>query len=160
MATTVTTTSSSTATGRADAPAASRRVGILLAAGALTAAVSTTVIALVARAVGADGLPALQPLIYLPFVLLGFAAMTVGWAIIRARASRPATLLRVLVPVGTVLSLLAPAALAVWQFIPGTTLTGAIALGLMHLVVVGVAVPVLARALPVRDADSSGTHAV
>jgi hypothetical protein len=149
MVTTVTATS----TSRPAAQASTRRVWPLLAAGALTAAVATTAIALVARTVGADGLPALQPLVYLPFVLLGFAAMAAGWAIIRARTSRPATLLRVLVPIGTVLSLLAPAALAVWQFIPGTTLTGAIALGLMHLVVVGVAVPVLARALPVRDND-------
>jgi len=149
MVTTVTTTS----TGRPAAASSTRRAGLLLTAGALTAAAATTVIALVARAVGADGLPALQPLIYLPFVLIGFAAATVGWAIIRARSSRPVALLRVLVPVGTLLSLLAPAALAVWQFIPGTTLTGAVALGLMHLVVVGVAVPVLARALPVRDAD-------
>ena len=149
MVTTVTTTS----TSRPAAASSTRRVGLLLTAGALTAAAATTVIALVARAVGADGLPALQPLIYLPFVLLGFAAATVGWAISRARSPRPVTLLRVLVPVGTLLSLLAPAALAVWQFIPGTTLTGAVALGLMHLVVVGVAVPVLARALPVRDAD-------
>jgi len=148
MVTTVTTTS----TSRPVAPPATRRVVLLLAAGALTAAVATTIIALVARAVGADGLPALQPLIYLPFVVLGFAAASVGWAIIRARSSRPVTLLRVLVPVGTVLSLLAPAALAVWRFIPGTTLTGAIALALMHLVVIGVAVPVLARALPARDA--------
>jgi hypothetical protein len=148
MVTTVTTTS----TSRPVAPPATRRVVLLLAAGALTAAVANTIIALVARAVGADGLPALQPLIYLPFVVLGFAAASVGWAIIRARSSRPVTLLRVLVPVGTVLSLLAPAALAVWRFIPGTTLTGAIALALMHLVVIGVAVPVLARALPVRDA--------
>jgi len=148
MVTTVTTTS----TSRPTAVSSGRRIGLLLAAGAVTAGVATTVIALVARAVGADGLPALQPLIYLPFVILGFAAMAAGWALIRARTSRPATLLRVLVPVGTLLSLLAPAALAVWRFIPGTTLTGAIALGLMHLVVVGVAGPVLARALPVRDA--------
>ena len=63
------------------------------------------------------------------------------------------TLLRVLVPVATLLSLVAPAVLAVVRFIPGTTLTGAVALMLMHLVVVGVAVPVLARALPVRDRD-------
>jgi hypothetical protein len=149
----VTTVTITTATSRPAAPSSTRWVGLLLTAGALTAAAATTVIALFARAVGADGLPALQPLIYLPFVLLGFAAATVGWAIIRARSSRPVTLLRVLVPVGTLLSLLAPAALAVWRFIPGTTLTGVIALGLMHLVVVGVAVPVLARALPVRDAD-------
>ena len=147
MVTTVTTTS----TSRPVAPPATRRVVLLLAADALTAAVATTIIALVARAVGAGGLPALQPLIYLPFVVLGFAAASVGWAIIRARSSRPVTLLCVLVPIGTVLSLLAPAALAVWRFIPGTTLTGTLALALMHLVVIGVAVPVLARALPVRD---------
>ena len=40
------------------------------------------------------------------------------------------------------------ALLAALQFIPGTTLTGALALGLMHAVVAAVAVPVYLRIAP------------
>ena len=53
-----------------------------------------------------------------------------------------------LVPVLTVLSLVPDVLLGATGFIPGATVTGSVALGLMHLTVVGVAVPVLARALP------------
>jgi hypothetical protein len=73
-----------------------------------------------------------------------------GWTLIRARSARPARILRVLVPVLTVLSLAPDVMLAVTRFIPGTTIPGVIALMLMHLTVVGVAVPVLARALPLQ----------
>jgi hypothetical protein len=131
------------------APARTRRTAVVLAAGVVVAAAATTVIALTGQALGA-GFPPLQPLVYLPFVVLGLAAATAGWAIVRARASDPARVLRVLVPVLTVLSLVPDVVLAVTGFIPGTTITGAAALMLMHLTVVGVAVPVLARALPVR----------
>ncbi len=126
------------------------RTVVLLVAGVVTAGVATTVIALVAQAAGVDGFPPLQPLLYLPFVVLGFAAAASGWAIIRARASRPVRVLRALVPVLVVLSLVPVAVLAATRFIPGTTIAGAVALGLMHLTVAGVAVPVPARALPVR----------
>jgi hypothetical protein len=137
------------------APARTGRVAALLAAGVVVAGIATTVIALTARMVGAgDAFPPLQPYVYLPFVVLGFAAATAGWAIVRVRAARPASVLRILVPVLTVLSFVPDVALGVLAFIPGTTTTGAIALGLMHLAVVGVAVPVLARALPVGERPS------
>jgi hypothetical protein len=125
------------------------RSALVLVAGVLVAAAATTIIAYAARATGAE-FPPLQPYVYLPFVVLGLAAATAGWAIVRARATRPAAVLRVLVPVLTVLSLVPDVVLAVTGFIPGTTITGAVALMLMHVTVVGVAVPVLARALPVR----------
>jgi hypothetical protein len=146
MVTTVTTPT------RSAAPARPGRTVGLLVAGAVVAGVATTVIALTAQAVGAGDFPPLKPLVYLPFVVLGIAAATAGWAIVRARATDAGRLLRVLVPVLTVLSLVPDVVLAVTEFIPGTTLTGAVALGLMHLTVVGVAVPVLARALPVGSA--------
>jgi hypothetical protein len=134
------------------APSRAGRTVALLAAGVVAAGVATTVIALTARAVGAgDAFAPLQLYVYLPFVVLGFAAATAGWAIVRARASRPGAVLRVLVPALTVLSLVPDVVLGAAGFIPGTTVTGAIALGLMHLTVVGVAVPVLVRALPVGE---------
>ena len=131
------------------APARAGRTVALLAAAAAVAGLATTVIAFTARAVGAgDAFPPLQPNVYLPFVVLGLVAATGGWALVRARAARPVRLLRVLVPVLTVLSLVPDVLLGATGFIPGATVTGSVALGLMHLTVVGVAVPVLARALP------------
>jgi len=127
------------------------RTAALLGAGVLVAGAATSVIALTAQAVGAGDFAPLRPLVFLPFVVLGLGAATAGWAIVRARATDAARLLRVLVPVLTLVSLIPDVVLAVTGFIPGTTLTGAVALGLMHLAVVGVTVPVLARALPVRS---------
>ena len=98
MVTTVTTSSIS----RPSARPARRSAAALLVAGVVIAAAAASVIALVARAVGANRFPALQPLVYLPFVILGFAAATAGWTIVRARSSRPARLLRFLVPAATV----------------------------------------------------------
>jgi hypothetical protein len=145
----MTTTATATASKSTTRTSAGRTTA-LLAAGAVVAGAATTVIALTAQAAGAGDFPALKPLVYLPFVVLGLAAATAGWAIVRARATDPVRVLRVLVPVLTILSLAPDVVLAITGFIPGTTLTGAVALGLMHLTVVGVAVPVLARALPVR----------
>jgi hypothetical protein len=68
---------------------------------------------------------------------------------VRARVARPRAVLRVLVPVLLVLSFLPDVVLLVTGFIPGTTVTGAVALMLMHLTVAGVAVPVAQRLAPV-----------
>jgi hypothetical protein len=56
----------------------------------------------------------------------------------------------VLVPVLAVMSFVPDTVLAITGFIPGTTLTGVVALMLMHLVVVAIAVPLCARLAPVR----------
>ncbi len=69
---------------------------------------------------------------------------------VRRRARRPAVVLRVLVPVLTVLSFTPDTILALTGFIPGTSLTAVLALALMHLVVVALAVSVSARLAPVR----------
>jgi hypothetical protein len=66
------------------------------------------------------------------------------------RARRPAAVLRILVPVLTVLSFAPDTILAVTRFIPGTSSVAVIGLVLMHLVVVAVAVPICARLAPVR----------
>jgi hypothetical protein len=144
------TTAAATAPAGRITRASTGRTTALLVAGAIVAGAATTVIALTAQAVGTGDFPALKPLVYLPFVVLGIGAATGGWAIVRARATDPTRVLRVLVPALTVLSLVPDVVLAATRFIPGTTTTGVIALALMHLTVVGVAVPVLARALPIR----------
>ncbi|MGN6326248.1 DUF6069 family protein [Pseudolysinimonas sp.] len=129
-------------------PARRGRTALLLTAGVVVAGAASTVVALTVTALGA-GFPPLMPAVFLPFVVLGFAAAAGGWAIVRARANRPGRVLAVLVPVLTLVSFAPDVALAATGFIPGTTATGVSALALLHLVVVGVAVPVLARALPV-----------
>jgi hypothetical protein len=127
------------------------RTVALLAAGILVAILVNSVIAIVALAAGASSdFSPLLAFVYAPFTLLGFLAAYVGWRVVRRRARRPAALLRMLVPVLTVLSFAPDAVLAITGFIPGASLTGVVALGLMHLVVVAVAVPICARLAPVR----------
>jgi hypothetical protein len=134
------------------APAASRsRSTVILVAAAIIALAANSVIALVALAVGANpSFAALRILVYGPFTLIGLFAAYAGWRIVRRRARNPRAVLRVLVPVLAIASFAPDTALAITGFIPGTSLTGVIALMLMHLVVVGVAVPASARLAPVR----------
>jgi hypothetical protein len=131
-------------------PTRARSVAII-AAGTLVAILANSVIAIAAHAAGASAdFSPLLVFVYAPFTLVGFLAAYAGWRIVRRRASRPAAVLRVLVPVLTVLSFVPDAVLVITGFIPGASLTAVIALGLMHLVVVAIAVPVCARLVPVR----------
>lgn len=136
-----TATTASTTTGR---------TALLLAAAVAVAGAANALISVVAVAAGAQAFAPLTPPVYLAFTVLGVLAGYLGWRLVRARAQRPARELRILVPVIVVVSLLPNVALAATAFIPGTTLTGVIALSLMHLVVVAVAVPVYQRIAPVR----------
>lgn len=126
------------------------RTAVLLAAAVLVAGAANSVIAVSAIAAGASSTYAPLTLpVYLAFTVVGVLAGYAGWRIIRSRAAQPAHVLRVVVPVALVLSWVPDVILAITQFIPGTNLTGALALGLMHAVVVAVAVPVYARVAPV-----------
>jgi Family of unknown function (DUF6069) len=123
----------------------------ILAVGALVAILANSVIAIGAHASGASA--EFSPLlffVYAPFTVIGLIAAYIGWRTVRRGARRPAVALRVLVPVLTVLSFTPDTILAITGFIPGTSLSAVLALGLMHLVVVAVAVPICARLLPVR----------
>jgi hypothetical protein len=123
----------------------------ILVAGILVAIFANSIIAIVAHAAGASAdFSPLLVFVYAPFTLVGFLAAYVGWRMVSRRARRPAAVLRVLVPVLTVLSFLPDAVLTITGFIPGASLTAVIALGLMHLVVVAVAVPICARLVPVH----------
>lgn len=127
------------------------RTAVLLAAGAIVAVAANTVIAMAALAAGASS--AFSPLlvfVYGPFTVVGLLAAYVGWRIVRSRSRNPRRVLAVLVPVLTVLSFVPDTFLALRGFIPDTSLTGVVALMLMHLVVVGTAVPLFARLGPVR----------
>ena len=126
------------------------RTALLLIAAVVVAGLANTVVALAAVAAGAPSTygPLTAPA-YLTFTTVGVLVGYLGWRIVRRSVPRPARVLRVLVPVVLVLSWIPDVLLAALQFIPGTTLTGALALGLMHAVVVAVAVPVYARIAPV-----------
>ncbi len=146
MATTLSPTASRTAR-----PAASLgRTVALTAAGVVVAGAATSIVALTAGALGvADGFSPLMPAVYLPFVAVGVIAAVVGWRIVRARATHPLRVLRVLVPVVLVASFIPDTVLMITHFIPGTTLIGGLSLSIMHLIVAAVAVPLAQRIAPV-----------
>jgi hypothetical protein len=95
------------------------------------------------------GFMPLHPIVYLPFTVFGLVVGAVGWAMIGRTASRPAALLRRLVPVVLLVSFVPDLALAA---VMPSGLVQVLALMLMHVVVVTVGVPVFARALPVSAA--------
>jgi hypothetical protein len=126
------------------------RTALLLVAAFAVAATANAIIAMVAIAAGASStFPPLLAPAFLSFTLVGVVVGYVGWRIVRRTFERPARVLRVLVPVVLVLSWVPDVILAITGFIPGSNLTGAIGLGLMHAVVVAVAAPVYARIAPV-----------
>jgi hypothetical protein len=127
------------------------RSAAILAAGAVVAILANSLIAVAALAAGANAdFSPLLVYVYAPFTVLGLIAAYAGWRIVKHRARRPAAVLRVLVPVLTVLSFVPDTVLAITGFIPGASLTGVLGLGLMHLVVVAIAVPICARLVPVH----------
>ena len=139
-----------TASHAISSPTRLRTVAIL-AVGAIVAILANLVIATVAHAAGAaSDFSPLQVFVYAPFTLVGLIAAYFGWRIVRRRARHPAAMLRILVPVLTVLSFAPDTILAITGFIPGASLTAVVALGLMHLVVVAVAVSISARLAPVH----------
>jgi hypothetical protein len=127
------------------------RTVAIIAVGATIAILANVVIATVAHAAGAaSDFSPLQVFVYAPFTLVGLIAAYRGWLVVRRRARHPAAVLRILVPVLTLLSFAPDTILAITGFIPGASLMAVVALGLMHLVVVAVAVPICAKLAPVR----------
>ncbi len=126
------------------------RTVLLLVAGAVVAGIANSIVAFSALAAGAraDFSP-LLPAVYLPFTVLGLLAGYLGWRIVRARATQPLRVLRVLVPVLFVLSFLPDTVLLLTGFIPGATPNGVVALMLIHPIVVAVGVPLYQRLAPV-----------
>jgi hypothetical protein len=150
MSVTSSSRASSSSSAVASAPT-TRRGALVLVAGAVIAVAANTVIALSALAAGASG--AFAPLgfaVFAPFTVVAFAAAYLGWRIVRRRSSRPARVLRVLVPVLGILSFIPDAVLLATGFIPHASVTAVIALALMHVVVVSTVVPVASRVAPVR----------
>jgi hypothetical protein len=142
----------SPASSAAARPAATAgRTVVLVVAGIVIAGLATSVVALIATALGAaKEFSPLMPAVYLPFVAVGIVAAVVGWRIVRSRAAHPAAVLRVLVPVVLIASFIPDTILIVTRFIPGTTLLGGLSLSVMHLIVAAVAVPLAQRIAPVE----------
>ena len=150
MVTTLTPAGSASVQPAATTGRTTGRTAALIVAGIIVAGLATTVVALVATALGgAKGFSPLMPAVYLPFVAVGVVAAVIGWRIVRARAAHPFAVLRVLVPVVLVASFIPDTVLIITRFIPGTTLLGGLSLSAMHLIVAAVAVPLAQRIAPV-----------
>ena len=124
---------------------------LLLIGGAIVAVGINWIITSIAIAGGAD--PEFAPLaiyVFGPFTVVGYAVAHLGWRIVRSRAARPGAVLRVTVPVLTVLSFVPDSVLLATGFIPDSSLVAVAALALMHLVAVAVVVFVSRRVAPVR----------
>lgn len=127
---------------------AAGRAALVLAAAAVVALALNTLVATVAVRAGAEPFPPLTLPVYGAFTVLGLLAGWAGWRLVQRRSSRPAVVLRVLVPVVVVASFLPDVALLTQRFIPGTTTAGVLALMTMHLVVAAVGVTAYVVASP------------
>lgn len=136
------TASSAAHTTESAVPRPRLRAAAILTTGVIIAVALNAAVAAIAVAAGA---PATYGPLTLPaytlFTALGVAAGWAGWVLIHRRARDPRSVLRVLVPVVTVLSFVPDVLLLAFRFIPGTTTPAVIALMVMHLVVVAVAIP-------------------
>lgn len=123
--------------------------------GAAVAAVAVnTAIALVGLAAGASSdFRPLQPTSYILLTVVGVLAGTAGWAAVRRRSQRPTAVLRRLVPAVVAVSLVPDVALLFTDAQPHTTGVGVATLMAMHLATAVVAVPILARTLPLPSDD-------
>ncbi|RQP09516.1 MAG: hypothetical protein EAS51_11500 [Microbacteriaceae bacterium] len=139
-----------TATATRIAPRA-RTVTLTVLAAVAASALLTSIIALVARLLGAgEDFPPLQPQAYLAFATAGTLIAIGGWVLIVRFVARSARLLRVLVPVLLVLSFVPNIVVAVTGTLPGSSPVAALALVLMHPVVAGAAVFAGRRIAPAR----------
>lgn len=111
----------------------------------LLSIVANAAISLLAQAAGADPVaaPGLAAPAYILFTVVGVLVGAIGWNVIRKRAARPSALLRWLVPTVVAISLI-PNVLV--GFIVGAL--SAAALGLMHIAIAVIAVPVYRRFMP------------
>jgi hypothetical protein len=127
------------------------RTVLLLLAGIVVAGAANAIVAATALAAGASSaFPPLMPAVFLAFTTVGLIAGYVGWRIVRRITPNSRRVLTWLVPIALVLSWTPDIVLMATGFIPGTTITGAVALMLMHPIVVAVGVPLYQRLAPAR----------
>lgn len=134
-------------------PAAGRgRMLSLIAVGVAAAVVGNLMISVIARAAGASSsFTPLHPATFIPLTVVGLIAGAVGWSVIRARATRPGSVLRKTVPAVVVVSFVPDIAVLASGQMTGVSAGAVFALMCMHLMVAAAAIPAYARALPVHD---------
>jgi hypothetical protein len=134
------------------------RVGMILLAAAVAAILLNAAVAAVAVAAGApSGYGPLTPPAYGLFTVLGVGLGWLGWRLVLRHSRDPRRTLSVLVPIVLVVSFIPDVLLLALRFIPGTTTSAAIALMVMHVVVVLVAVPAYVLATRQRTQVRSGS---
>ncbi len=130
-------------------PRTTRSTTVVLAAAVVVAIAANAIVALIAIAAGASAsYPPLMLPVYGAFTIVGIVVGYLGWRRVRRRARNPKATLSWLVPVVLAASFIPDVILLVTGFIPGTSITGAVALMIMHLVAAAVAVPVYAKIAP------------
>lgn len=123
------------------------KVVLGVVAAIVLASIGNAAVSWIAQALGADptAVQGLLPQGYVVLTAVGVIIAAFAWASVRKRAKDPARTLGKLVPIVVVLSFLADVPVF---FLPGASVTGVVALMLMHIVVAAVAVPLFHRVLP------------
>jgi hypothetical protein len=125
---------------------------VAIVAAVVVGALGTTVVAAIAHAAGVShSFSPLQPGAYIGLIVLGVAAGGIGWQMVRARAQRPAPLLRVLVPTVVLVSFVPDITIGILGS-DHATWAGVVALMVAHVVVAIAAVSSFATFLPVDGA--------
>jgi hypothetical protein len=129
---------------QADTSAA--RVALGIAAAAVVSIAANTAVALGALALSPNGTrTGLELVAYAPLTVIGVLAGTIGWAAVRRFAAHARAVLRVLVPVVTVLSFIPDIALLATGAADAINVAGLL---VMHVVVAAVTVTAVSRVLP------------
>lgn len=122
-------------------PSSTPRATSILIIATVVAVGLNVVVASVALGLGVGPFPPLTLPVYGAFTVLGVLIGWFGWGIVQRKAANPARVLAILVPVVAVLSFVPDVLLMILRYIPGSSVGGAIALMIMHVVVLGTAVP-------------------
>ncbi len=122
-----------------------RAIASATAVAGLLSIIANAVISQLAQAGGADPVaaPGLTAPAYALFTVVGVLVGAIGWNVIRTRAARPSALLRWLVPTVVAISLVPNVLIG---FVVGAL--AAAALGLMHIAIAVIAVPVYRWFMP------------
>jgi len=117
-------------------------IGTMLTIVTVATLATNLLVAVLAKNLGAN--PGFAPLsvpVFGAFTIAGIIGGWLGWRVLERRGVRQRTVLTVIVPLFTAVSMVPDLALLALRFIPGANPAGVFALMVMHLSVVGHAVP-------------------
>ena len=116
--------------------------------------VASTIIAAIAHGAGVShAFPPLQFATYTALIVLAVIVGSLGWQLVRTRATNPRRLLALLVPLVLLLSFVPDILVGINKSETATTWGGVIALMAMHIVVATAAVGSYLHFLPVRSTN-------